>query len=493
VLGRRLDRYVTSFFVWHFLACLAASLVLYIVIDTFAKLDEFVEHEDLLETIRWIFTYHLYQIPALLSQFIPIVTLIAGVICLARLARYNELNAMKASGISIHRALVPVYLCTLAIGGLAAANQELLVPDLEGRIRTVRLEALKSQEVYTKLHVFDEGTRSTVYIPRLDNAAPGWHLSRVEAKPQQAGGALPPAPSFAGGQAIWAGDTLFLFLPVEGEQGTFTRKALLADTEAKQYSPPNDPSSRLADGTPAYAITAKIGDRAYDVRFAECERMRRLRLLRAARGVGVLITSGYQGEDTLPPIDLHTALWYDDACKRAIGDGAIGSKGVWLAQGQTYVQSSPTRRETVLFDGDPVTCGNPPVEFAATPQRLIQSNVDPSLSSFASLQRLSRQVPVLRQRITVVLHGRVAFPLASLVLLLVAIPLLFQEEGGKSSWTGMGMALIVSMLFYFANYYCQMLGQLPGGIFSGAPGMSAWVPIILFGGAGAYLLATMET
>jgi len=488
VLGRRLDRYVTSFFVWHFVMCLAAALVLYIVIDTFAKLDEFVEHEDLLETIRWILTYHLYQIPALMGQFIPIVTLIAGVICLARLARYNELNAMKASGISMHRALVPIYLCTLVIGSLAAANQELLVPDLEGKIRSVRLEALKTQEIYTKLHIFDEETRNTVYIPRLENAALGYHLAGVEARPQQTEGVLAPAPSFLGGQAIWAADTLFLFLPVEGEPGKFTHKALLTDSEAKDYTPPKTGSGQLPDGTPAAAIPARIGDRAYGVRFAECKRFRPLHVLR-----GAVITSGYQGEGTLPPIEVHTALWYDDACKSRIGDAALGSKGLWLVLGQTFSQASPTRREQVRYDADPVFCGDPPVEFAAPPERLIRSNVDPSLSSFASLQRLAVQVPVLRQRILVVLHGRVAFPLASLVLLLVAIPLLFQQEGGKSTWLGVGMALVVSLLFYFANYYCQMLGQIQGGIFGGAPALSAWIPIALFGGAGVYLLASMDT
>ena len=39
MLGRRLDRYVTSFFLWHFVLVLVAVLGLYIVVETFTELD----------------------------------------------------------------------------------------------------------------------------------------------------------------------------------------------------------------------------------------------------------------------------------------------------------------------------------------------------------------------------------------------------------------------------------------------------------------------
>jgi len=155
VLGRRLDRYVGFFFIWHFLICLVAIVGLYVIIDTFAHLEDFVQHEGVLEQLRWIATYHVYQTPVLLGQFLPVVTLLAGVVTLARLARYNELNAMKAAGVSMHRTLAPIFLLSLLIGALGAADQELLVPRIEEDILDVRYTARKTKDVYRDLFVYD--------------------------------------------------------------------------------------------------------------------------------------------------------------------------------------------------------------------------------------------------------------------------------------------------------------------------------------------------
>jgi len=115
------------------------------------------------------------------------------------------------------------------------------------------------------------------------------------------------------------------------------------------------------------------------------------------------------------------------------------------------------------------------------------------LKRFGELLRLTRRFPALRQKYLVVLHARVAFPLASLVLLLVAIPLLFQHEGGKSTWGGMGLALLVSLCFYALSYALMIIGQQPTGAFASAPAAAAWLPVLVFAASGAVLTARMDT
>jgi lipopolysaccharide export system permease protein len=139
-----------------------------------------------------------------------------------------------------------------------------------------------------------------------------------------------------------------------------------------------------------------------------------------------------------------------------------------------------------VYDGSPLP-------FAVPPQDLIRSEGDPTLKSFRELLDYTNAPPALRQQVMLALHSRVAFPLASVVLLLVAIPLLFQQEGGKSTWVGMGLGLFVSVCFYFVNYTCQLAGQHESGVFASAPAVAAWLPILLFAAAGGVLLARMET
>ena len=183
------------------------------------------------------------------------------------------------------------------------------------------------------------------------------------------------------------------------------------------------------------------------------------------------ITSVRSAERAVAPIDITVALWHD---KR------------WLGRGQSYVQRSPEKRELIVFDGDPL-----PLSLA--PQQLIQTRTDPSLKSAAELRRLANRIPTLRQRLLLDLYSRTALPLAGLVLLLVAIPLLFQQEGGKSTLLGVGLALFVSLSYYIVTYAFQAIGRDPDGIFGGLPWLAAWLPVLLFAIAGTLLLRRMDT
>lgn len=511
MLFRRLDRYVTSFFVWHFVLCLVAILGLYIVVDTFSKLDEFARHSDPVEQLRWIAVYHLYQTPVLVNQFLPIITLLAGIISLARLASYNELNAIKAAGVSMHRTLAPIFLCAIAIVALAAANQELLLPYLEPDIRSVRVEALKSDVVKTELFVYDDESHATVLADTLNTAVGGKELRRIEAVANPLFG--PDGTEIATGSlqaasAVWAGQWLLLrnghTVDAAGQKRPFRVRMLRTTIAAQDYRRPVRLAARLADGTPAHVIGASpalpalkftlpasadtpgnptgatprrfedsLQGRAVALRFAAIDHE-----FECAMMLNGYLTEPYAGEQTKPPVAIQAAFWLN---------------GQWLGRAQTYTQatdeSSRTVRRLIVFDGQPLPLKTPP-------KRLVETKEDPSLKSSAELQQRARKNPRnrrLQQRIAVILHARLSFPLANVVLLLVAIPLLFQQEGGKSTWIGIGLALLLSVVFYFVNYACQFVGQNPRGLFAGVPALAAWLPIGLFGLTGVILLARINT
>ena len=480
MLGRRLDRYITSFFLWHFVLCLAAVVGLYVIVDTFAKLDDFVEHEGLLTQLRWIATYHLYQIPVLVSQFLPIVALLAGIISLARLAAHNELNAIKAAGVSIHRTLMPMLLAAVVIGALGAANQEFVVPNLQHDIRSVRAGALKDKRVYHDLFAYDEELANSVWVRQLLNTQDGYTLTRLHATPTP----TPPTPdpaeappreptirSIRCATAIWADHWLFLFdgttTTPEGQTIVFAHKTLRTLLSSDRFTRPTEPTTKLADGTPAYLAPATLDGHELRVAFAAYEPCpKALKLIRGGQ-----IASVRGGERASAPIDVKAALWHNEQ---------------WLARGQTYIQQTAEKRELRLYDGDPLP-------LTITPPELIRSRTDPTLKSFAELRRLAERLPMLRQRILVDLHGRIAFPFASLVLLIVAVPFLFQQEGGKGTWLGVGLALFVSVCFYVVTYALQAVGRDPNGVFGGTPWVAAWLPVLLFAAAGTVLLYNMDS
>jgi len=481
VLGRRLDRYVTAYFLWHFALTLVAILGLYVIVDTFSKLDDFVEQQDFWVQIQWIGKYHLYQIPVLLTEFLPIITALAGVISVARLARYNELNAMKAAGISMQRTLLPIFLCAAGVGALSAANQEFLVPSLEDDIRSLKTTVLKTDEVEEELWSFDTKQNLTVYAKELHNAVAAYEISTLEARPLPSFDPNVPTPTYAlrAKHGIWVDTWLFLFdasvMDAEGKWHSYANKALRTDGGTSRFDTAASPTARFGDGSPAYSIHAEVPALnagtaviSVEVRFASHAPMARQQIIKG----GLLTRSFGQGTgDAPPPIDVLAALWHQRQ---------------WLGCAQSFRPVTAEQRDLIVYDGQPLP-------LSVTPGQLMRGKEDPSLKSSGELRELASQLKRARQRLLVVLHGRAAFPFASLVLLLVAIPFIFQAEGGKSTWIGVGLALVISLGFYFLNYSCQLLGQYPKGIFAGAPALAAWVPILIFGALGSILMYRMDT
>ena len=101
---RILDRYLVNRFVNALLYCLCLFMVLFIVIDVFNNLDEFLKSG---VNFRIIATYYLYSVPVILVQVVPMAVLVSILYVLSGLSRHNEVTAMKASGVSSFHILAP--------------------------------------------------------------------------------------------------------------------------------------------------------------------------------------------------------------------------------------------------------------------------------------------------------------------------------------------------------------------------------------------------
>lgn|SRR3989338_6473791 len=102
---RIVDRYLVRGFLFPMAYCLAIFTVLFIIVDGFNNLDEFIKHGI---QFKIVLIYYLYLLPTLLVQIVPVSTLVAVLYGIGNLNRHNEIIAMKTGGISTLHILTPL-------------------------------------------------------------------------------------------------------------------------------------------------------------------------------------------------------------------------------------------------------------------------------------------------------------------------------------------------------------------------------------------------
>ncbi|HTY46007.1 MAG TPA: LptF/LptG family permease [Patescibacteria group bacterium] len=95
---RILDRYILKSVVRILLLCVLSFLLLYVIVDVFANLDDFLKQKT---NLALIIRYYLAYLPIIFVQVAPISCLLSVLYTFGKLNRDNELIAMRASGLSI--------------------------------------------------------------------------------------------------------------------------------------------------------------------------------------------------------------------------------------------------------------------------------------------------------------------------------------------------------------------------------------------------------
>jgi lipopolysaccharide export system permease protein len=137
-----IDRYlIRQYLLFLGIGTLVAA-VLIGVVDLLQTLDRFLRMKPPLTTILEHFAYHL---PGELYKGLPMIVLIATVFLFLSLTRQRELDALKAAGISLYRASLPVLLVACAISVLAVVFQETALPDINAKGEEVDRVRIRGQ------------------------------------------------------------------------------------------------------------------------------------------------------------------------------------------------------------------------------------------------------------------------------------------------------------------------------------------------------------
>ncbi len=130
-----LDDYVLRTFVSYLLLILSSFLVLFLIFTFFELLSDIVRNRVPLVTVG---EYLLNYIPSVLYTVTPLSVLLAVLITFGLLQKWNEITAMKATGISIYRTLVPILVIAAAIAGGMFLLEQWYVPYTNKRAETLR-------------------------------------------------------------------------------------------------------------------------------------------------------------------------------------------------------------------------------------------------------------------------------------------------------------------------------------------------------------------
>ncbi|MGZ4886907.1 MAG: LPS export ABC transporter permease LptF, partial [Candidatus Aminicenantales bacterium] len=236
-----LDRYISRKYLAVMGLVLAGLLSASVLGAFFERLEAIHKHG---KPLGLLLQHIWFRIPEFLAAVIPVAALTTTLLVLGLLARTNEITAMKASGISVYRIVVPVLILSAAASGMAFLVQERLAPAASSRAeeawnrindiparrysylnrhwsmsrsrdRIYRYEYFDpADSAFSRLSVFDLDTARwsiarRVYAERASLGANGLALERSWIRDFRAGAAVPFATRDAWELATTEGRTFF--------------------------------------------------------------------------------------------------------------------------------------------------------------------------------------------------------------------------------------------------------------------------------------------
>lgn len=123
------DRYVVGLFLKIILVCYASLAGLYLIIDVFNNLDEFIElGKQQGSLVNVLAGYYGPRLIGLFCEVSGLLYLLAAICTLTRLYGTHELAAVQAAGVSIRRVARPLVVLTGLLCIASLASRELVLP-----------------------------------------------------------------------------------------------------------------------------------------------------------------------------------------------------------------------------------------------------------------------------------------------------------------------------------------------------------------------------
>jgi len=107
-----LDRYLIKQFLLTIIFGLLAFTLIFVVIDMMENLDDFIDQNVSMDIIL---NYYLVFSPEIIKLITPVAVLFAALFTAGKAANLSEITAIKASGVSLFRFMIPFLITTLFV------------------------------------------------------------------------------------------------------------------------------------------------------------------------------------------------------------------------------------------------------------------------------------------------------------------------------------------------------------------------------------------
>ncbi|NLT50159.1 MAG: YjgP/YjgQ family permease [Ignavibacteria bacterium] len=178
-----IDKYLVKQFLTMVLFGLLAISLLFVVIDLMENLDDFIDHN---VSNGMIIKYYIVFIPEILRLITPVAVLLASLFTAGKMSNLNELTAMKASGISLYRFMIPFLITSFFISLISIYFGGFVVPDANKEKVFIEQNYMQKGIERTGSNVFFQDSRTRIvsiqYFNTSDNIAHKVSIQEFDAK-----------------------------------------------------------------------------------------------------------------------------------------------------------------------------------------------------------------------------------------------------------------------------------------------------------------------
>ena len=466
---KTLDRYIVRTFVSTAFLFLVMMMLLRIVLDLFTNMDEFTEQSgSFLAVMGDIWEYYATQSLVYFIELGGLIIVASAAFSLARMNHTNELTAMLASGVSLHRVVLPIIICSMLMGGLVILDQELLVPRVAHLLIRDHDEAGKRARKEFFVPVMTDSNHTGWYSQRYSSADKTMYRPAVILRGEDA---------IAIGRACTTEGGMARYGKFGNAKGWHIKRANLAKLNrgagaawpavpsTERISTRLDPASllgQLVRNTTANPSPREI-NRLPDVR---CGLVLSATRFHTDPQVANRPRTGYLQRPRFVFRDdtgRTLGVIYAPSAKWVFSREIPSLNGYWqLDRGALFIPSDMTPDAVVLRQS---------AEWISY------------MSTFELTQLLQfEQVPGERSAV-LTLHTRVANPINNLVMLLLGLPFILSRQ--RNLKTSVGLNILVVGAFYVFMYACRYLDI--------APVWAAWLPVLIFGPLAVVMFDTVKT
>jgi lipopolysaccharide export system permease protein len=158
-----IDRYITREIIKNFVIILSTVAAVYVIVEFFSVLDNFLSEEVPLTRMAAFFAL---KLPLFISQITPICTLLTVMVTFGLMNKNNEIVALKSSGVSVYTLMRSVFVIGTLFTILLFLLSEVIVPLTIDKANRIWLVEVKKRSLVTskQKNIWIKGKRSIYFL-----------------------------------------------------------------------------------------------------------------------------------------------------------------------------------------------------------------------------------------------------------------------------------------------------------------------------------------